>query len=260
MNLYEFTFIAQQGLLQQEVEGIVQELAVSLKNIKADVILQKIKGLLEKENGKLTKQELEVHSKSIQKSLVVYSDFLESFARILWVELEENFSNLKEVKSKIDRELKDDLKNLGIAQDFIKLPEDSQQISKSAFIQNLVNALKGKISEHIVKIFQDVLKDLGIDAPTQLNKGLGKLLENIQASGLIKYEHWGLLDFAYPINKMKSGHYCMLCISSTSNIMDEFVRRIKLNESVVRHLSVQVDKFFEGKSHMMNKQVEEQSA
>ncbi|APR98519.1 30S ribosomal protein S6 [Wolbachia endosymbiont of Folsomia candida] len=260
MNLYEFTFIAQQGLLQQEVEGMVQELAVSLKNIKADVIFQKIKDLLEKENGKFTKQELETHSKSIQKSLVPYSDFLESFTKILWVDLEEDFSNLKEVKSQIDRELKDDLKSLGIAQDFVTLPEGGQQISKSAFIQNLINALERNISEYALKIFQDVLKDLGINAPTQLNKGLGKLLENIQASGLIKYEHWGLLDFAYPINKMKSGHYCMLCISSTSNIMDEFVRRIKLNESIVRHLPIQVDKFFEGKSHMMNKQIEEQSA
>lgn len=40
--------------------------------------------------------------------------------------------------------------------------------------------------------------------------------------------------------------------------MDELVRRIRLNENVIRHLSVRVDKFFEGKSHMMNKQVEEQ--
>jgi len=57
-----------------------------------------------------------------------------------------------------------------------------------------------------------------------------------------------------------SGHYCTMCISSTANILDEFVRRMKLNENVIRHLSVQVDKFFEGKSYMMNKQTEEQSA
>lgn len=49
MNLYEFTFIAQQGLLQQEVEEMVQELAVSLKNIKADVMFQQIRDILKKE-------------------------------------------------------------------------------------------------------------------------------------------------------------------------------------------------------------------
>nr|WP_253300217.1 30S ribosomal protein S6 [Wolbachia endosymbiont of Chironomus riparius] len=90
----------------------------------------------------------------------------------------------------------------------------------------------------------------------QYDKLLEKLLKNAKASGLIKYEHWGLLDFAYPINKMKSGHYCILCISSIPTIMSEFVRKVKLNENIIRYLSVRVDKFFEGKSYMMNKQIE----
>ncbi|MGL9758352.1 MAG: 30S ribosomal protein S6 [Wolbachia sp.] len=260
MNLYEFTFIAQQGLLQQEVEEMVQELAILLKNIKTDVMFQQIRDILKKGNDKLTKQELEVRAKNIQESLVDYSDLLENFAKILWIELEEDLSNLKEVKSKVDKELKDDLKDLWITQDFTKFPEGNEQITKSAFIHNAVNALKGNISEHIVKIFQDILKDFRINGPTQSSKALEMLLENIEASGLIKYEHWGLLDFAYPINKMKSGHYCIMCISSTASILDEFVRRMKLNENIIRHLSVQVDKFFEGKSYMMNKQIEEQNA
>ncbi|WP_395462641.1 30S ribosomal protein S6 [Wolbachia endosymbiont of Cantharis cryptica] len=260
MNLYEFTFIAQQGLLQQEVEEMVQELAVLLKNIKADVMFQQIKGILEERNDKLTKQESEMHAKNIQESLVAYSNFLEDLAKILWIELEEDLSNLREVRLKIGKELKDDLKGLGITQDFIKLPEGGKQIAKSAFIRNAVTAFKGNILGHLIKIFQEILKNFGIAGPNQLNKTLEVLLGNIEASGLIKYEYWGLLDFAYPINKMKSGHYCIMCISSTSSITDEFVRRIKLNENIVRHLSVRVDKFFEGKSHMMNKQVEEQSA
>ncbi|AOV87562.1 hypothetical protein WG67_03400 [Wolbachia endosymbiont of Drosophila incompta] len=76
MNLYEFTFIAQQGLLQQEVEEMVQELAVSLKNIKADIMFQQIRDILKKGNDKLTKQELEVPAEDIKESLVAYSDFL----------------------------------------------------------------------------------------------------------------------------------------------------------------------------------------
>ncbi|WP_253302587.1 30S ribosomal protein S6 [Wolbachia endosymbiont of Psylliodes chrysocephala] len=257
MNLYEFTFITQQGLLQQEVEEVVQELAVSLKNIKADVMFQQIRDILKKGNDKLTTQELEVRAENIKEGLVAYSDFLEDLTKILWVELEEDLSNLKEVKSKIDKELKDDLKDLGITQDFTKFLGGS---TKSAFIHNAVNALKRNISEHLIKIFQDILKDFRINGPTQSSKALEMLLENIEASGLIKYEHWGLLDFAYPINKMKSGHYCIMCISSTASILDEFVRRMKLNENIIRHLSVQVDKFFEGKSYMMNKQIEGQNA
>ncbi|MBA8757056.1 MULTISPECIES: 30S ribosomal protein S6 [Wolbachia] len=256
MNLYEFTFITQQGLLQQEVEEMVQELAVSLKNIKADVMFQQIRDILKKGNDKLTTQELEVRAENIKEGLVAYSDFLEDLTKILWVELEEDFSNLKEVKSKIDEELKDDLKDLGITQDFTKFLGGS---TKSAFIHNAVNALKRNISEHLIKIFQDILKDFRINGPTQSSKALEMLLKNIEASGLIKYERWGLLDFAYHTNKMKSGHYCIMCISSTASILDEFVRRIKLNENVIRHFPVQVDKIFEGKSYMMDKQIEGQS-
>ncbi len=82
MNLYEFTFIAQQGLLQQEVEEMVQELAVSLKNIKADIMFQQIRDILKKGNDKLTKQELEVRAEDIKESLVAYSDFLEDLTKI----------------------------------------------------------------------------------------------------------------------------------------------------------------------------------
>ncbi|WP_410543572.1 30S ribosomal protein S6 [Wolbachia endosymbiont of Dipetalonema caudispina] len=109
-------------------------------------------------------------------------------------------------------------------------------------------------------MFQDILKDCEAINLDELDKILKVLLENVVALGLIKYEYWGLLDFAYPINKMKSGHYCIMCISSTSGIMEEFIRRIKLNENIIRHLFIQVNKFFEGKSYMINKQVEEQSA
>ncbi|MCA4774365.1 30S ribosomal protein S6 [Wolbachia endosymbiont of Mansonella perstans] len=260
MNLYEFTFIAQQGLLQQEVEEVIQELGILLKNIKADIMLQQIKSVLKEGNDKLAKQELEVRVKNIQESLVNYSNFLEGFAKILWTELEKDLSNLKEVESKIDKELKSSLKGLGITQDFVKLPECGKQIAKSAFIRNTINTLKENISEHLMKLFQVFLQGFGITVSNQLSKALEALLGNVEASGLIKYEYCGLLDFAYPINKMKSGHYCIMCVSSTSSIMDEFVRRVKLNENIIRHLSVRVNKFFEGKSHMMDKQVEEQGA
>ncbi|MCV3769324.1 MAG: 30S ribosomal protein S6 [Wolbachia pipientis] len=258
MNFYEFTFVAQQGLLQQEVEGMLQELVILLKNIKRDILFQGVKGFLE--NKKLTKQKLEICSKAIQESLIHYSDFLENSVKILFIELEENFSNLKEIKLKIGKELKNELKNLEIVQNFIRILESGKQITKNKFIRNIVSTLKVSISENLAKIFQDILKDCEAINLDELDKILKVLLENVVALGLIKYEYWGLLDFAYPINKMKSGHYCIMCIGSTSSIMEEFIRRIRLNENIIRHLFIQVNKFFEGKSYMINKQAEEQSA
>lgn len=46
---------------------MVQELAILLKNIKADVISQEVKGLIEREHSTVTKQELEASTESIKK-------------------------------------------------------------------------------------------------------------------------------------------------------------------------------------------------
>lgn len=257
VDLYEFTFIAQQSLLPQEVEGMAHELAASLTSIKADVIFQQIKEILKREGDELIKQDLDVHTKNIQESLHAYHDFLENFAKILWVGLEEDLSNLQDIKLQVSKRMDGTLKNSGIIEKFSGV---SDKTTKSMFISSITQILRESILKDIVKIFQGILKNLKIEGTTKSSREVEMLLKNVVTSGMIKYEYWGLLDFAYPINKMKSGHYCMMCVSSTADIMNEFVRRIKLNENVIRHLSVQVDKFFEGKSYMVNKQIEEQSA
>ncbi len=68
---------------------------------------------------------------------------------------------------------------------------------------------------------------------------------------LVKHEYWGLLDFAYPIDKMTKGHYCMLNISSFPSKMGEIERKVKLNENIIRYLCIGVDNFYEGDSFMI---------
>lgn len=76
---------------------------------------------------------------------------METLTKILWVELEEDFSNLKEIKSRIDKELKNELSDTGIKQNFMDLPGAN---IKSAFIYNVVNAFKENISQHLIKPFK----------------------------------------------------------------------------------------------------------
>ncbi|MDG7056247.1 MAG: 30S ribosomal protein S6 [Wolbachia endosymbiont of Meromenopon meropis] len=260
MSLYEFTFIVQQSFLEQEVEELIQELGALLKSIKLDILLQQIKEIIFNAKGSiLGGQELEICTKSIEESVVNYSNFLEDFTRVLWLQLEKDLSNLKEVKLQINKELKNDFKDLKITQDFIKFSETDKKVNKSMFIRSVINSLKENILKHLMKLFREQLIN-GFEVKGQKNRSsraLEVLLVSLEASGLIKYEYCGLLDFAYPINKMKSGHYCIMCISSTSGIMDEFNRRVKLNENIIRSLSVRVNKFFEGRSYMINKEIEE---
>lgn len=254
MNLYEFTFIAQQSLLQQEVEGMIQELAVLLKDIKADLTINESKKILDTGTTNLTKQELESFSKKIQDLSLHYFDLMENIAKILWNDTEEDLSNFKEIKARIDKEVTSKLKYS--TQRSLELGHNVS--SKNELIRKAATSLKDEISKHILKDLQDLLKDVDVKVDS-LNLALQSLLNNVEASGLIKHEYWGLLDFAYPINKMKSGNYCILCIISTPAIMDEFTRKVKLNENILRYLSLQVNTFFKGKSYMVSKQVEEQN-
>ncbi|WFW29458.1 MAG: 30S ribosomal protein S6 [Wolbachia endosymbiont of Menacanthus eurysternus] len=266
MNLYEFVFIAQQSLLQQEVEEILHELCALLKNIKIDIIFQQIEDFTKERKDKIAEQELKVLVKEIQENVIIYSNFLEVVTRILWIELKKDLLNLKEVKSRIDDELKHiNLGSLEEIQSFVnEFLKDSKQVSKRTFIYNMTNHLMENISKHLIKLFSKILKHdetkITVYFDNQLNRELEKILGNITASGFIKYEYWGLLDFAYPINKMKSGHYCVMCISSTPSIMNEFIRKVKLNENIIRYLSIRVREFFEGESCMMNRNIGEQSA
>ena len=83
-----------------------------------------------------------------------------------------------------------------------------------------------------------------------LSKGLTALLAKIGAE-LVKYEYWGLLDFAYSIAKNNKGHYCLMYVRAQPAAMDEFKRKVKLNEDVLRFLCLRVSKVPEGRSAMM---------
>lgn len=84
--------------------------------------------------------------------------------------------------------------------------------------------------------------------------GLIQELESILVKNeaeLVKHEYWGLLDFAYLIDRMARGHYCMLNILSSPDAMNEFERKVKFNEDIIRYLCIKVDKFYDGNSFMI---------
>ena len=56
-----------------------------------------------------------------------------------------------------------------------------------------------------------------------------------------KHEYWGLKTLAYRINKNRKGHYVLLNIEADPGTMDEYGRRIGLNEDVLRVLTIKID-------------------
>jgi len=58
---------------------------------------------------------------------------------------------------------------------------------------------------------------------------------------LEKTENWGRRKLAYEIGRHKEGTYVLEVIHGTGELMKEIDRRLKVLDSVIRHLTVRVD-------------------
>ncbi|MEE2761291.1 MAG: 30S ribosomal protein S6 [Pseudomonadota bacterium] len=66
-----------------------------------------------------------------------------------------------------------------------------------------------------------------------------------------KREYWGLKTLAYRIKKNRKGHYVMFNIDGPSSAVHEMERQMRLNEDILRILTVKVDELDEGPSPQM---------
>ena len=84
----------------------------------------------------------------------------------------------------------------------------------------------------------------------QLSKDLAKIVAS--NNGEIKsQEYWGLRNLAYKIRKNRKGHYTMFHIDAPSSTIEELERNMRLNEDILRYLTVKIDNLPEGPSVMM---------
>tara|TARA_B100000989_G_scaffold286323_1_gene254865 strand:+ start:1944 stop:2339 length:396 start_codon:yes stop_codon:yes gene_type:complete len=84
----------------------------------------------------------------------------------------------------------------------------------------------------------------------QLSKDLTKIVS--ANSGEVKnQEYWGLRNLAYKIRKNRKGHYTMFHIEAPSSTIEELERNMRLNEDILRYLTVKIDTLPEGPSVMM---------
>lgn len=85
-----------------------------------------------------------------------------------------------------------------------------------------------------------------------MTEGFSKIITD--AKGKIhKTEFWGLKSFAYRINKARKGHYILLELDTPSEALHEMERQMRLNEDVVRFLTIREEELSDGPSVMMDK-------
>lgn len=102
--------------------------------------------------------------------------------------------------------------------------------------------------EHIFLARQDVsaqqVEELTNTLTEVLSQGGGKVTKN---------EYWGLKSLSYRIKKNRKAHYSLLNIDAPSAAVAEMERQMRINEDILRFMTVRVDELEEGPSAMMQK-------
>ena len=99
--------------------------------------------------------------------------------------------------------------------------------------------------ESVIICRQDITKN-------QLDTIISELKKNIEneQGKILAEEYWGLKNLAYEINKNKKAHYNMLIIESSADKIDEYERKLRLHEDVIRYMTIKI-KSFDGKQSIM---------
>jgi small subunit ribosomal protein S6 len=72
-----------------------------------------------------------------------------------------------------------------------------------------------------------------------------------QGGEVKKREYWGLRNLAYRMNKNRKGHYVLFNIEAPAPAIAELERTMRINEDVIRYLTLRVDALEEAPSAVM---------
>jgi small subunit ribosomal protein S6 len=78
-------------------------------------------------------------------------------------------------------------------------------------------------------------------------------LVTAQGGAVKKTEQWGLRNLAYRINKNKKGHYVMFNLDASPEAIAEVERNMKLNEDVLRFMTIRVEEHETEQSAILRK-------
>ena len=74
----------------------------------------------------------------------------------------------------------------------------------------------------------------------KLNEAVGKLIEK-EGGEIVRMDDIGIRNLAYPIQKKETGHYVLFEINGTGQEILELERRMRVNDMIIRYMTVRVD-------------------
>ncbi len=95
---------------------------------------------------------------------------------------------------------------------------------------------------------------------SQFETLIGKFISVIESfkGEIKKKENWGLRNLAYKINKNRKGHYILLNIDAESKAIFEYERLMRLDEDIIRFLTIKINSIDENPSPLMTNKSDKQ--
>src|SRR5476649_117373 len=95
-------------------------------------------------------------------------------------------------------------------------------------------------------------QDLSTQQVEELTTQLSGVIEELGGK-VTKNEYWGLKSLSYRIRKNRKAHLTLLNVDAPAAALNEIERQERLNEDVLRYLTIRVEAHEEGPSAMMRK-------
>jgi small subunit ribosomal protein S6 len=102
--------------------------------------------------------------------------------------------------------------------------------------------------EHVYLARQDLSAQQVDDLTAQLSGVIGQM-----GGTIAKTEYWGLKSLTYRMRKNRKAHMTLLNVDAPAAALGEIERQERLNEDVLRYLTIRVEAHEEGPSAMMRK-------
>ncbi len=90
-------------------------------------------------------------------------------------------------------------------------------------------------------------QDISASQVESITAEFSKIIEENEGK-VAKSEYWGLKNLAYKIKKNRKGHYVLLNLDAPHAAVAEMERIARLNEDVMRFMTVRVEEHEEGQS------------
>ncbi len=102
--------------------------------------------------------------------------------------------------------------------------------------------------EHVFLARQDI-------SASQVEELADNFIKIIEDNGgkVTKREYWGLKTLAYRVKKNRKAHFTLLNIDAPYPAVAEVERQMRINEDVLRYMTIAVDELDDNPSIMMQK-------